>query len=178
MKPIGAQLTRVPGILGATVLGDGNITLIINPVQLANRELLAAGSVRVQPAVMPVIEQKTVVMVVDDSLTIRKVIGRLLEREGFQVITAKDGLDGIQKLQEFIPDVILTDIEMPRMDGFEFSRNVRDDARTAKVPLIMISSRTADKHQNLAKEIGVNFFFGKPVPDEELILKIKELIKK
>ncbi len=178
MKPIGAQLTRVPGILGATVLGDGNITLIINPVQLANREILAAGSVRLQAATMPVIEQKTVVMVVDDSLTIRKVIGRLLEREGFQVITAKDGLDGIQKLQEFIPDVILTDIEMPRMDGFEFSRNVRDDIRTAKVPLIMISSRTADKHQSLAKEIGVDFFFGKPVPDDELILKIHELVKK
>ena len=103
-------------------------------------------------------------------------LSRLLEREGFEVIVAKDGIDAMQILLEVIPDVILTDIEMPRMDGFALARNVRNDTRTAKTPLIMISSRTADKHQNLAKDIGVDAFFGKPVQDDELIKKVRDLL--
>lgn len=179
MKPIGAQLARVPGVVGATVAGDGSIMLIINPVQLANREILAVGSVIVkaaQKAVKAIAKPRA--LVVDDSLTMRKVLGRLLEREGYEVLVAKDGMDAMQVLQDATPDIILTDIEMPRMDGFGLARNIRDDARTAKTPLIMISSRTADKHQNLAKEIGVDAFFGKPVHDEELISKVSELLAK
>lgn len=179
MKPIGAQLARVPGIVGATVAGDGSIMLIINPVQLANREILAVGSVMVKAAKkVVVVTAKPRALVVDDSLTMRKVLGRLLEREGYEVLLAKDGMDAMQVLQESIPDIILTDIEMPRMDGFGLARNIRDDARTANTPLIMISSRTADKHQNLAKEIGVDAFFGKPVQDDELIGKVNELLAK
>ncbi len=179
MKPIGAQLARVPGIVGATVAGDGSIMLIINPVQLANREILAVGSVTVKAAKkVDVVTAKPRALVVDDSLTMRKVLGRLLEREGYEVLLAKDGMDAMQVLQESTPDIILTDIEMPRMDGFGLARNIRDDARTANTPLIMISSRTADKHQNLAKEIGVDAFFGKPVQDDELIGKVNELIAK
>jgi chemosensory pili system protein ChpA (sensor histidine kinase/response regulator) len=178
MKPIGVQLARVPGIVGATVAGDGSIVLIINPVQLAHLDLLSVGSVVVKAskAKAPVTVVKTRVLVVDDSLTMRKVLGRLLEREGFEVLVAKDGMDAMQMLQETTPDAILTDIEMPRMDGFALARNIRDDARTANTPLIMISSRTADKHQNLAKEIGVDAFFGKPVQDDELISKVNELL--
>ena len=178
MKPVGVQLARVLGIVGATVAGDGSIILIINPVQLANREVLAVGSVVVKPSKTkaPKLVAKYRIMVVDDSLTMRKVLGRLLERAGFEVLVAKDGMDAMQMLLETTPDVILTDIEMPRMDGFGLARNIRDDARTAKTPLIMISSRTADKHQNLAKEIGVDAFFGKPVQDDELVSKVKELL--
>jgi chemosensory pili system protein ChpA (sensor histidine kinase/response regulator) len=178
MKPIGAQLARVPGMVGATVAGDGSIVLIINPVQLANRELLAVGSVVVKAtkAKAPKLVAKRRILVVDDSLTMRKVLGRLLEREGFEVLVAKDGMDAMQLLQEVTPDAILTDIEMPRMDGFGLARNIRDDARTANTPLIMISSRTADKHQSLAREIGVDAFFGKPVQDDELISKVNELL--
>ena len=178
MKPVGVQLARVPGIVGATVAGDGSIILIINPVQLANREVLAVGSVVVKAskAKAPKVVLKSRIMVVDDSLTMRKVLGRLLERAGFEVLVAKDGMDAMQMLQETTPDVILTDIEMPRMDGFGLARNIRDDARTANTPLIMISSRTADKHQNLAKEIGVDAFFGKPVQDDELVSKVRELL--
>ncbi len=178
MKPIGAQLARVPGIVGATVAGDGSIVLIINPVQLANREDLAVGSVvvKIAKAKPPKMVAKQRILVVDDSLTMRKVLGRLLEREGFEVMVAKDGMDAMQLLQETTPDAILTDIEMPRMDGFGLARNIRDDVRTANTPLIMISSRTADKHQNLAKEIGVDAFFGKPVQDDDLIGKINELL--
>jgi len=177
MKPIGAQLARVPGIVGATVAGDGKIMLIINPVQLANREILAVGSVVVKADKKAVkATTKPRALVVDDSLTMRKVLGRLLEREGYEVLVAKDGMDAMQVLQQLTPDIILTDIEMPRMDGFGLARNIRDDVRTANTPLIMISSRTADKHQNLAKEIGVDAFFGKPVQDEELMSKVNELL--
>ncbi len=177
MKPIGTQLARVPGIVGATVTGDGNIMLVINPVQLVARAILTIGTVTV--AEKPKLENVVVkyrILVVDDSLTMRKVLSRLLEREGFEVIVAKDGIDAMQVLLETTPDAILTDIEMPRMDGFALARNIRDDARTAKTPLIMISSRTADKHRSLAKEIGVDAFFGKPVQDEDLINMVTELI--
>ena len=178
MKPVGVQLARVPGIVGATVAGDGSIILIINPVQLANREVLAVGSmvVKASKTKAPKIVLKSRIMVVDDSLTMRKVLSRVLERAGYEVLVAKDGMDAMQMLQETTPDVILTDIEMPRMDGFGLARNIRDDARTANTPLIMISSRTADKHQNLAKEIGVDAFFGKPVQDDELVSKVRELL--
>jgi chemosensory pili system protein ChpA (sensor histidine kinase/response regulator) len=179
MKPIGAQVARVPGIVGATVSGDGSIMLIINPVQLANREILSVGSVVINaPKKVVNLISKPRALVVDDSLTMRKVLGRLLEREGYEVLVAKDGMDAMQVLQDTTPDIILTDIEMPRMDGFGLARNIRDDARTAKTPLIMISSRTAEKHQNLAKEIGVDAFFGKPVHDDELINKVNELLSK
>lgn len=178
MKQIGTQLARVPGMIGATVLGDGLIVLVINPVQLANREALSIGAIKVT-TFAPVAEAvKKVALVVDDSLTMRKVLSRVLEREDFEVVTANDGMDAIQKLQLITPDIILTDIEMPRMDGFEFSRHVRDNDKTANVPLIVISSRTAEKHRNVAKELGVDAFLGKPVQDDELIEQVNALLKK
>jgi chemosensory pili system protein ChpA (sensor histidine kinase/response regulator) len=176
MKAIGPQLARVPGMIGATVMGDGKIILIVNPVQLANREVLAVGTIKVSTVAPVKVNTAPVVLVVDDSLTMRKVLGRALEREGYQVITAKDGMDALQMLQETLPDIILSDIEMPRMDGFEFTRNVRGDSRTANTPLIIISSRTAEKHRNLAQELGVNAFLGKPVQDDELMAQISMLL--
>lgn len=174
VKPIGSQLARVPGIMGATVSGDGGVIFIINPILMANREGFAV-STEIAPVEQAPIKKQTV-LVVDDSLTMRKVLGRLMEREGFEVLTAKDGIEAVQMLKETTPDIVLSDIEMPRMDGFGLVRNIRDDAKTKNTPIIMISSRTADKHQNLAKDIGVNAFFGKPVQDDELLEKVKELI--
>jgi chemosensory pili system protein ChpA (sensor histidine kinase/response regulator) len=178
MKPMGTQLSHVPGMIGASVLGDGAIVLVINAVQLANREVFAVGVSKVAE-IAPVVENlRKVALVVDDSLTMRKVLSRVLEREDFEVVTANDGMDAIEKLQEITPDIILTDIEMPRMDGFEFSRYVRDNPATLKTPLIVISSRTADKHRNVATEIGVNAFLGKPVQDETLIEQVNALLPK
>ncbi|MCB5190007.1 Hpt domain-containing protein [Methylobacillus arboreus] len=177
MKQIGPQLARVPGMIGATVLGDGGIVLIINPLQLANREALSAGSVNIAvTADASVAATKPLALLVDDSLTMRKVLGRFLEREGYDVVTAKDGMEAIQAMQQALPAVILTDIEMPRMDGFELARNVRDDERTRDIPLIIVSSRTAEKHQALATSLGVNAFFGKPVQEDELAAKLRQLL--
>ena len=167
VKNIGAQLSRVVGIAGATVLGDGLVVLILNPVALASR----APVVQVH-ATLPIATAKAkppTVMVVDDSLTVRKIISRLLAREGYQVILAKDGVDALEQLLDVLPDVILSDIEMPRMDGFDFVRNLRADERLRDLPVIMITSRTADKHRNYAFQIGANHYLGKPYDEEELL---------
>jgi chemosensory pili system protein ChpA (sensor histidine kinase/response regulator) len=118
-----------------------------------------------------------IVMVVDDSLTVRRVTQRLLAREGYRVVLAKDGVDALEHLQSITPDVMLVDIEMPRMDGFDLTRNVRSDERTRHIPLIMITSRTAAKHRNYAMELGVNEYLGKPYQEEALLQSIAGFIK-
>jgi chemosensory pili system protein ChpA (sensor histidine kinase/response regulator) len=173
VKNIGSQLARVAGIAGATVLGDGQVMLILNPVALAAR-LQQAGEDDSTPHSVAPVPQVTqhlpTVMVVDDSLTVRKIISRLLLREGYQVILAKDGVDALEQLaDDELPDVILSDVEMPRMDGFDFVRNVRADQRLHAIPIAMITSRTADKHRQHALEIGANHYLGKPYDEEELL---------
>lgn len=173
IKNIGPQLARVIGIAGATVLGGGEVVLILNPIALASREIRALSAQAAAPAApqpeAPAAPHLPTVMVVDDSLTVRKIAGRLLSREGYHVLTAKDGVDALEQLLEVVPDVMLVDIEMPRMDGFDLTRNVRADARLKDIPIIMITSRTADKHRNYAKEIGVNHYLGKPYQEDELL---------
>jgi chemosensory pili system protein ChpA (sensor histidine kinase/response regulator) len=197
VKSIGPQLARLIGVSGATVLGNGQIVLILNPVQLVFRETATVAVERVEgvEAVSGVAEPIAVsgalalpgavastvlarrtaplVMVVDDSLTVRKITTRMLTREGFEVATAKDGVDGLKQLQDIEPDIILLDIEMPRMDGFEFARNVRADMKTKNIPIIMITSRTADKHRNRAMELGVNEYMGKPYQEDQLLALIR-----
>jgi chemosensory pili system protein ChpA (sensor histidine kinase/response regulator) len=206
VKQIGPQLARLPGVSGATVLGNGQVMLILNPVHLVFRDLAAsaafseegsqtqaadaapatvlapsagtAEAVRADVPALPAAAAPTVplVMVVDDSLTVRKITSRMLTREGYEVATAKDGIDGLKQLQDIQPSIILLDIEMPRMDGFEFARNVRADAKTGNIPIIMITSRTADKHRNHAMEIGVNEYMGKPYQEDQLISLIRQYV--
>jgi chemosensory pili system protein ChpA (sensor histidine kinase/response regulator) len=177
VKGIGPQLQRVAGITGATVLGTGEIVLILNPVLLALKEVTARPAIVYEAPKPQVAATQPTIMVVDDSLTVRKVTGRLLERHGYLVVTARDGVEAMEKLLGLVPDVMLVDIEMPRMDGFDLTRNVRADKRLARVPIIMITSRTADKHQNYAKEIGVSHFLGKPYQEDDLIAKISGFLK-
>ena len=141
-------------------------------------EAIAAAVPVNAPVAAPLLMRTApLVMVVDDSLTVRKITTRMLTREGFEVTTAKDGVDGLQQLQDIEPDIILLDIEMPRMDGFEFARNVRADAKTKAIPIIMITSRTADKHRNRAMELGVNEYMGKPYQEEQLLALIRNYTK-
>ena len=168
VKNAGPQYARMLGYSGATVLGDGEIVLILNPVALAARSPAGSDGMALQAAVAP---SQPTVMVVDDSLTVRKITGRLLEREGYRVITAKDGVDALEQLLNIRPDVIIADIEMPRMDGFDLTRNIRADVKLKAVPIIMITSRTAEKHKRYAEEIGVNHYLGKPY-DEDALLEL------
>ncbi len=183
VKNIGPQLARVPGLAGATVLGSGEIVLILNPILLMQHVAqhpdlqVAAPAVGVDPAAKAA---ASTIMVVDDSLTVRKVTQRLLEREGYTVLLAKDGVDALEQLHErqggALPDLMLVDIEMPRMDGFDLTRNVRGDARTDDIPIIMITSRSADKHRNYAMQLGVNAYFGKPFQESILLGAIAGLL--
>lgn len=174
VKNVGPQLARMAGVAGATVLGSGDIVLILDPVPLAQRLLEAAP--RSRPGTGPASEQAShaphsqpIVMVVDDSLTVRRVTQRFLTREGYQVMLAKDGVDALEQLQTVTPDLMLVDIEMPRMDGFDLTRNVRGDSRTRHIPIIMITSRTATKHRNYAMDLGVNEYLGKPYQEADLL---------
>ena len=258
-KPYGPQLARVPGLAGLTVLANGTIALLLNPLNLllgrdleASRGVTAVvttasavsavkqhveptlprpepksasehdapstvqtapplpavrsparavdltivasasnalstepsatnGATNREPADEPppmgvllatTVSRVPVVLVVDDSLTVRKITTRLLEREGYKALTAKDGLDALQILSDINPDVILLDIEMPRMDGFEFTKTLKADDRQRHIPIIMITSRTAEKHRNHAMELGVNEYVGKPYQDENLLALI------
>jgi len=182
VKNIGPQLARVVGIAGATVLGDGQVVLILNPVALASRNQVAAINVELPAETEgePTPQASTTlptVLVVDDSLTVRKITSRLLAREGYQVVLAKDGVDALEQLIDVVPDVMLSDVEMPRMDGFDLVRNVRADERLKDLPIIMITSRTADKHRNYALEIGANQYLGKPYDEEELLRLIAGYIQ-
>jgi chemosensory pili system protein ChpA (sensor histidine kinase/response regulator) len=151
-------------------MSDGEVVLILNPVSLA------AGIEQVQVCVEAKAEDRAtnapLVMVVDDSLTVRNVTSRLLTRNGYRVATARDGLDALQQIQETTPDVLLADIEMPRMDGFDLTKNCKATPRTASIPIIMITSRLAPKHRDYAERLGVNAYLGKPYEEAELLAHI------
>ncbi|WP_417445445.1 Hpt domain-containing protein [Kangiella sp.] len=178
VKNIGRQISTVPGISGASILGDGSVVLILDMQTLVDRfhewDFAHEAGV-VQEA--PVENRIPVVMVVDDSITVRKVTARLLQRNQFQVMTAKDGVDAITQLHDDIPDVMLLDIEMPRMDGFELATIIRHDERLKHLPIIMITSRTGEKHRERAEQIGVNRYLGKPYNEETLLGTIDEMLK-
>lgn len=178
IKNLGPQLSGVPGLAGISLLASGDVALIYNPVALAHWYGAAAQSHAQQAAVSaasPLDAPEVLaplVLVVDDSLTVRRVTQRLLEREGYRVQLAKDGMDAMEKLSgDELPAVVLSDIEMPRMDGFDLVRNMRADARLAGLPVIMITSRIAQKHKDYAQELGVDHYLGKPY-DEELLLDL------
>jgi chemosensory pili system protein ChpA (sensor histidine kinase/response regulator) len=132
------------------------------------REALAAPSAAAAEAT-PVVSRQPLVLVVDDSITVRRVTQRLLSREGYRVALAADGLQALEQLHNETPAVVLCDIEMPRMDGFDLVRNLRADARWVDIPVIMITSRIADKHRELAMSLGANHYLGKPYPEDELM---------
>ena len=178
VKSVGPQLSTLRGISGATVMGDGSVVLIIDLAMLIR---LAASTDKVETVTPIAVETQTVehtaplVMVVDDSITVRKVTTRLLERHEMRVVAAKDGVDALAQLQETIPDIMLLDVEMPRMDGFELATNMRNDEKLKDIPIIMITSRTGQKHRDRAASIGVNIYMGKPFTETDLMGNINVL---
>ena len=175
IKPVGQQLGNVRGLAGATIMGDGSVMLILDLIALSRslalvRQLLQQQEVAASP------QQRRLVMVVDDSVTVRKVTSRFLERYGFDVVTAKDGMDAMARLEEVTPDIMLLDVEMPRMDGFEVATQVRHSPVHRGLPIIMITSRTGIKHRERAFATGVNAYMGKPYQEQELLDNINELL--
>ena len=174
VKSVGPQISSIRGISGATILGDGRIVVILDIGALVRGEWRG----RAQPVQREKTDRRTFAMVVDDSITVRRVTQRLLERNGMRVLTARDGLDAVGLLQDNTPDIILLDIEMPRMDGYEVAAHVRNDPRLADVPIIMITSRVGEKHRARAIELGVNDYLGKPYQEAQLLDAIAPLVEK
>jgi chemosensory pili system protein ChpA (sensor histidine kinase/response regulator) len=210
IKPLSPFMRRIPGLISATLLGDGNLCLIVDPIQLLQAynhkahdavisPVMATHTAPVQATADPFTPTPTnqtsttvdtpektnlpaktpsnrLVMVVDDSLTVRKVTQKLLLREGWEVVLAKDGIDALEQLQTVQPSLMIVDIEMPRMDGFDLTRNIRAEARFMHIPIIMITSRIADKHREYAMDLGVNVYMGKPYHDEALLSAMSDLV--
>ena len=177
VKPVGPQINSVPGILGGTITGDGQVVVIIDAGPLI-RQALRTGA---RPA--PLIEsidtgpQKTLALVADDSITMRKITTRVLEAHDFEVITARDGVEATEQMQDRVPDVLLLDIEMPRMDGYQVAEYVRADARLRNIPIIMITSRAGQKHRDRGMKAGANAYLPKPYKEAELISEVMKLLR-
>ncbi|WP_246191940.1 Hpt domain-containing protein [Pseudoxanthomonas sangjuensis] len=176
VKPVGPQLASIPGIYGATITGDGSIVVILDAAPLVRRHLSQPALAHASAAQLPEQRRVPLVMVVDDSLTMRKVTGRVLERHNFEVVAARDGVEALERLEERIPDLMLLDIEMPRMDGYELATAMRADQRFRNVPIVMITSRTGDKHRQRAFEIGVQRYMGKPYQELDLMRNVYDLL--
>ena len=179
LKSVGEQISHIAPISGATILGDGQVVFILDIPSLVNsaQEAIFELDETHQATMMQIDEHRApLAMVVDDSITMRKASGNLLKRHGFDIITARDGIDAVALLNEHVPDIILLDVEMPRMDGFEFATLIRNDDELSQLPIIMITSRSGEKHRNRAESIGVNAYMGKPYQEIELVETLKNLL--
>ncbi len=176
VKSVGPQLSSVRWITGGTILGDGRVALILDVNALVRTVVVQPLANTKEPRQETALSTMPTIMVVDDSITVRKVTARLLERHNMNVVTAKDGIDAVEQLQDQIPDLMLLDIEMPRMDGFEVARHIRNSPDLEGIPIIMITSRTGDKHRNLAFKLGVKGYLGKPYQEIDLLRDINALL--
>ena len=177
VKSLGIQLSKVPGLTGATVMGDGRVVVILDLLALLRSRLMTTSVADSEEIGEPETSSPVAtVMVVDDSVTVRKVTSRFLLREGFSVITARDGLEAMTLLQEHRPDLMLLDIEMPRMDGFEVARRVKGSSELKQIPIIMITSRSGKKHRDRAFSLGVEHYMGKPYQEQELLKAMANLM--
>jgi chemosensory pili system protein ChpA (sensor histidine kinase/response regulator) len=175
VKSLGPQISAIRGIAGATILGDGRIVVILDMGSLVRSEWRSRAS---DTPLLDQRDRRTFAMVIDDSITVRRVTQRLLERNGMKVLTAKDGVEAMSLLQDNLPEIILLDIEMPRMDGYEVAAHVRADPRLKHIPIVMITSRTSEKHRARAIELGVNAYLGKPYQESQLLDAIEPLVQR
>ena len=175
-KPLSRQFSNITGISAATIMGDGRVVMILEIDALARHHRLSLASAKKRD-IPEIAKGPARIMVVDDSITIRKVTERMLKKNNYDVVLAKDGLDAFNQINNGdIPDLMLLDIEMPRMDGFELAKNLMGSAATAHLPIVMITSRTGEKHKSRALGLGVKRYMGKPFSDVELLAAIEELL--
>jgi chemosensory pili system protein ChpA (sensor histidine kinase/response regulator) len=176
VKPVGPQISSIPGILGGTIGADGQVMIILDMGPIIRRGLERAEQPPPLVEAPKEVARQPLVMVVDDSITMRKVTSRVLDNHSIEVMTAQDGIDAIEQLRDRVPDLMLLDIEMPRMDGYELLENVRADARLRHVPIVMITSRAGQKHRRKARQAGANDYLTKPYQEAELVEKVSEIL--
>ncbi|MEG3936967.1 hybrid sensor histidine kinase/response regulator [Microcoleus sp. S36b_A3] len=182
VKPLPPPLSKPRGVLGSTILGDGKVVTILDVDDLVGQPSLANSSIApvsgTTPHMAPSSSQSPQILVVDDSYTIRQLLSLMLTRARYRVVQAKDGLDALEKLQNGLDcSLAIVDIEMPRMDGFELLRSMRSTQRFAKIPVAMLTSRSGEKHRQMAMELGANKYFTKPYSEAQLLEAIPKLIK-
>ena len=181
VKPLPAPLSKPRGVLGSTILGDGRVVTILDVDDLVGQPLSNSSIAPVSgkvPQIAPSSSQSPQILVVDDSYTIRQLLSLMLTRARYRVVQAKDGLDALEKLQNGLDcSLAIVDIEMPRMDGFELLRSMRSTQRFAKIPVAMLTSRSGEKHRQMAMELGANQYFTKPYSESQLLEAIPQLIK-
>ncbi len=176
IKSLGSQLSEIKGLAGATILGDGKVVLILDVAGLWYTDDTVHIERVVEKKPAEEARERPVIMVVDDSLTVRKVTGKHLQKRGMEVMVAKDGVDAVEQLRDHVPDVMLVDIEMPRMDGYELTSRVRSEAKLKHIPIIIITSRAGGKHRKRALELGADMYMSKPYQEEELFKNIDTLL--
>lgn len=182
IKNLGPHLRKTPTVTGATLLGDGSVVLILNPPELVRASAARAAmemSMLMPRSVPQRARTATTVLVVDDSPSVRRVLTTLAERQGWKPIAAKDGIEALEILQrgQALPDIVLSDVEMPRMDGFELLGSIRGQASLARLPVVMITSRAAEKHRRKAMDLGASAYVTKPYQDESLVDVIRHLTR-
>ncbi len=176
VKSAGAQLQQLQGYIGAAIMADGKVVLVLDVGQLMETFSMSYRELDEEMTQTVVYDNRALVLVVDDSITIRKFTGRMLERHGYQVMVAKDGIEALALIRQRRPDVMLMDLEMPRMDGFELLSKIRKDALLNHIPVVVITSRTGVKHHQRASALGVKHYLGKPYQESELLLHINSVM--
>ncbi len=175
-RPAGRYLKRIPGVAGIGLLGDGSVIPLLDVTELARspneQHLRAAAEARSQAQA----QRRSRVLVVDDSLSVRRAIASLLEDQGYEIVLARDGLEAVKLMDVSRPDVLLTDLEMPNMNGLELAAHVRSRDEFAELTIIMITSRSMDKHRRQAMSAGVNVYLNKPFSDHELLQHVAEAV--
>jgi len=177
VKPVGPQISSIPGILGGTIGADGQVMIILDMGPIIRRGLERAEQPPEVVETPTETSRQPLVMVVDDSITMRKVTSRVLDNHSIEVMTAQDGVDAIEQLRDRVPDLMLLDIEMPRMDGYELLEHIRADSRLRHVPIVMITSRAGQKHRRKARQAGANGYLTKPYQEAELVEQVGQMLE-
>jgi chemosensory pili system protein ChpA (sensor histidine kinase/response regulator) len=183
MKSMGKYIRNIRGVAGASILGDGSLVPLLDFPELLRSPMQAMMS-SYQPlsqseddmlASNQILNPR--IMIVDDSIAVRKALSLLIEDAGFEAVTAKDGVEAIENIERVQPNVLLVDMEMPRMNGLELASHVRANPATQKLPIFMITSRTTDKHRQAAKKAGVDAYLTKPYQNDDLLSLIDQALK-
>ncbi|MCI0733666.1 MAG: response regulator, partial [Methylococcaceae bacterium] len=179
IKGLGCHIGKIPGFIGATILGDGAVAPVLDLPELLRVPVRADSGPCIDPGEFEEPDSAApTILVVDDSLSQRRAMEQLLGDAGYQVLSARDGMEAAEVLAQAEPNLVLTDLEMPRMNGIELTAHIRNQVRHARLPVIMITSRITQKHREMAEEAGIDDYLAKPVRDDDLLKKIIDLLER